>query len=412
MNRSIAGKISRRIFFRQLVMFLSLDALILALTFVGLLICGMPTRFQSAEEFISLIKARGQVIIENGFVVWRGFAPATFTFEFTFSILFILLLTFELGTLISHAVHNTRTAFRALEPIGNLADTAQELRSVAADTERAVQTQMAALAGELGTIDADRLDQRIKLNDEHAELRELASAINEMLDRVSAAYRAQIRFVSDASHELRTPISVIHGYANLLDRWGTTDEKTMNEASSAIKNEAESMKGLVEQLLFLARGDSDTITLDLETFDLSEIADESVNEFKMIDPAHTFLLKTEPAVVTADRGLIKQAVRILMDNAVKYTDAGGEIAVSTSPQTASVKIAVSDSGIGIAADVLPQVFERFTRADASRARATGGAGLGLAIANWIVTRHSGSLEALSREGVGTRMTIVLPSISE
>jgi signal transduction histidine kinase len=230
-----------------------------------------------------------------------------------------------------------------------------------------------------------------------------------MLDRINESYAAQARFVSDASHELRTPIAVIQGYANLLDRWGMEDEKALTESVAAIKDEAGSMQGLVEQLLFLARGDSNRIPLVRERITLPGLVEEVADESRMLESGHEFKVSGEDVAVLADRALIKQALRALVDNAVKYTDHGGDITISTARDGGFARLSVSDSGIGISPDVLPHVFDRFVRADESRARATGGAGLGLSIAQWIVSRHSGHMEALSREGIGTRITLVLPA---
>jgi signal transduction histidine kinase len=267
---------------------------------------------------------------------------------------------------------------------------------------------MAAFAKGLDRIDAARLDTRIPLEGTQRELRELALAINGMLDRINESYKAQARFVSDASHELRTPISVIQGYANLLDRWGKDDRKTLDESVAAIKEEAEGMRVLVEQLLFLARGDSDTVELERERIDLGELAIEVIAEMRMVDGTHEFLSKLDPAPAMADRQLIKRLIRILVDNAVKYSDRGGEISLSSGISEGYAKVSVTDNGIGIKPDILPRVFDRFFRADESRARSTGGAGLGLPIAQWIASVHGGALEALSRVGIGTRMTLWLP----
>jgi signal transduction histidine kinase len=312
----------------------------------------------------------------------------------------------ELCTLIDKSIKNSRLIRRTLDPISQLAQATRTINDAAKTLD---PEKMAAIAGELDNINASRLDRRVHVDSAQKELQGLATAINDMLDRINEAYLAQIRFVFDASHELRTPIAVIQGYANLLDRWGKNDEKTLGESIAAIKDEAAGMKELVERLLFLARGDNNTITLSEETFDLAELADEIVAETRMIDPAHTFESATAPAIVRADRALIKQTIRILVDNAQKYTDPGGVITLKTSCDGEDSKLSVSDDGIGIDADVLPRVFDRFVRADASRTRATGGSGLGLAIAKWIATRHGGHMEALSREGIGTRMTLVLPA---
>lgn len=316
-----------------------------------------------------------------------------------------ILLVYEFLTLLSRSRKDRRMIRVTLDPITELTRAAQDLNAVSRQLDPAMMT---ALAGRLENINAARLDTRIPVDDTQAELKNLARAINSMLDRINHAYGAQVRFVSDASHELRTPISVIQGYANLLDRWGKNDPKTLQESITAIKEEAGGMKELVEQLLFLARGDNDTILLQPECFNLAELAQEVVGETRMIDPYHDYGALLDAALVTADRALIKQALRILMDNAAKYTDQGGKITVRTADTGAFVQLAVQDNGIGISPEIVPHIFDRFYRADESRARATGGAGLGLSIANWITARHGGSMEVLSREGLGTRMTLVLP----
>ena len=177
----------------------------------------------------------------------------------------------------------------------------------------------------------------------------------------------------------------------------------------AIRQEADSMKELVEQLLFLARGDNDSMHIEIETFDLTEVAAEVLKETGMIDQTHTFSARWEGAVpVCADVGLTKQALRILVDNSIKYTPAGGHITLSAALRDGMARLSVQDEGQGIDAGSLPHVFDRFYRTDQSRARQTGGTGLGLAIAKWIVDRHGGWFEVRSWPGVGTRMTIVLP----
>ena len=150
------------------------------------------------------------------------------------------------------------------------------------------------------------------------------------------------------------------------------------------------------------------ISLQLETFDLSELAEEVYRETKMIDSGHEYEARFVPVAVVADKGLIKQAVRILIDNAIKYTNTGGKIILFAGESADAATITVQDEGIGIPSEAVPLIFERFYRADSSRARATGGAGLGLSIAKWIVERHGGHLEVLSRQEFGTRIIVALP----
>ena len=270
--------------------------------------------------------------------------------------------------------------------------------------------ELEALAGELEKINAKHLDSRIDLPATQKELRSLAQSINAMLERINRAYSAQARFVSDASHELRTPIAVIQGYAALLDRWGKDDPEALQESISAIRSEAKSMEELVEQLLFLARGDNDTQPVKPSLFDLSALAGEVLREEEMICPDRVFLPRwgEEPVPVRADQGLIKQVMRILMDNAIKYSSPGSRIYLRLSTQERYARLTVQDEGDGIPPESIPHIFERFYRTDQSRDRKTGGTGLGLSIARWIVERHEGWFEVVSRPGVGTRISFLLP----
>lgn len=308
-----------------------------------------------------------------------------------------------------------RRTRHTLRPIMELTLAAQ---SINAQTQRQAQPQarsaepalkLSGAIDTLNTITERHLDKRILIEDERVELKGLASAINGMLDRLDAAYRAQQRFVSDASHELRTPISVIQGYVNLLDRWGKNDEKTLQESIDAIKNESESMKLLVEQLLFLARGENNSITVGKEDVDVSALAEEVVREAKMIDEEHEYQTNADAGlIITGDYQLLKQALRILVENSVKYTPAGGRIAVNAArseERPGYVDLTVRDSGIGIAYDAIPHIFDRFYRSDESRARSSGGTGLGLSIAKWIIDSHQGLIDVVSREDAGTKITL-------
>jgi len=310
----------------------------------------------------------------------------------------------ELLMLFGSIFSGARTIRKTLRPIEELAKATQTLTTDGVFTPE----QLKVLAGKLDDINATRLDTRIPVDDTQSELKTLASAINGMLDRINESYRSQARFVSDASHELRTPISVIQGYANLLDRWGKKDEKTLQESIDAIKDETANMQGLVEQLLFLARGDNNTMALQIERFELSDLALEVLRETQMIDGRHEYDSSFTPVFINADKSLIKQAMRILIDNAMKYSPPGKQITITVSGTHGYARLTVQDEGIGIAPDAVPQIFDRFFRADESRARATGGTGLGLSIAKWITERHGGHMEVLSRQDIGTRISIMLP----
>ena len=310
-------------------------------------------------------------------------------------------------SLLTNLFRNNRSIHKVLKPIQDLAATAARLNSM---THMSRQ-ELEALAGELEKINAKHLDSRIDLPATQKELRALAQAINAMLDRINKAYSAQMRFVSDASHELRTPIAVIQGYAALLDRWGKDDPEALQESIHAIRSEAKAMEELVEQLLFLARGDNDTQPVKPVAFDLTALAGEVLREEEMIHQDRTFLPRwgEAPIPVRADQGLIKQVMRILMDNSVKYSPPDGRIYLRVTAQEGYARVTVQDEGMGISPQGIPHIFDRFYRTDQSRDRRTGGTGLGLSIAKWIVDRHGGWFEVVSREGVGTRISFLLPT---
>ena len=289
-----------------------------------------------------------------------------------------------------------------LSPLQEFADAALKLSEMDGELEQRYQK----LENAIDNLSPSEEDQNLSTGD--AELAGLETAVNKLMARMRDSYRQQARFVSDASHELRTPIAVIRGYADLLDRWGKTDEKILEESIEAIKDESENMQHLVEQLLFLARGDSGRTPLNLSDFDLSEMMREVWEESAMIDKAHDYKFESGGEIpVRGDISLIKQAARILIENASKYTPEGGEIVLKTLVSDGHPAFSVQDSGIGISQSDIPHIFERFYRADDSRSKQTGGSGLGLAIARWIVERHGGRFEIISRKDIGTRITVIL-----
>ena len=241
------------------------------------------------------------------------------------------------------------------------------------------------------------------------ELQGLESAINDLIKRMRETYTEQTRFVSDASHELRTPIAVIQGYADMLSRWGKDDEKVLGEGITAIQSESAHMKKLVEQLLFLARGDNGRTQLVLEDVDLSLMLREVFEESQMIHPDREWRLDADaPVIVRGDAAMLKQTARILVDNAVKYTADGQLISLRARFKEGAPCFEVQDNGIGIKQEDLAHIFDRFFRSDPARTRSTGGTGLGLSIAKWIVDRHGGYFDVFSREEFGTRIGVVLP----
>ena len=315
----------------------------------------------------------------------------------------LALLIFQfLGVIFSYYKED-RKIRRILAPINEIALKADELSRLSF-TEDKYQV----IEDAIEHIHPEEAESGSTLSFGDSDLAGVEAAMNNLLLRMRSTMRQQSRFVNDASHELRTPIAVIQGYAAMLERWGKTDEKILDEGISAIKNEADHMNYLVEQLLFLARGDSGRTALNKQPVMTDVFLREIYEESLMIDEKHRYRLRDtgEAAEVSIDPGLMKQAVRILIDNAAKYTPEGEEIQLSYGKtEKGSPYLQVQDLGSGINESELPHIFERFFRAD--EARSSEGTGLGLSIAKWIVDKHGGHFEVLSRKDLGTRIRIVL-----
>ncbi len=307
-------------------------------------------------------------------------------FSFTATVLCCTLLCLDLFRVLLFLKHRNKLNKRVLKPISDMAATAQALS-------------------------ANNLSDRISVDGTKNELKDLAAVINGMLDRIELSYNSQKQFVSDASHELRTPIAVIQGYVGMLERWGKTDKEVLDEGLQAISQETASMKELVDRLLFLARHDKKTLMLEMESFDPLEVMSEVHREARLLSSAHRFeLTPAQNALINADKGMIKQLMRILVDNAIKYTPEGGSITLGARREGLNCVLSVSDTGEGIAAEELPKVFERFYRCDEARRSQTSGHGLGLSIARIIVAAHSGKLKVRSKPGAGTTFSVWLPIV--
>lgn len=316
-----------------------------------------------------------------------------------------VMLMIQLIALLCRTAWGTRRIRKDLAPLDELAFKADMLARASSLDQQALDELEAAINRISPSGDGTQL------HTDNAELAELETAINGLLERMRETYRQQARFVSDASHELRTPISVLQGYVNMLDRWGKEDEAILDESIEAIKSETEHMKKLVEQLLFLARGDSGRTKLTMESFSLNEMMKEVYEESLMIDQQHKYIFRPhhEEVQITGDVSMLKQTARILIDNATKYTAEGEEIILKTAVGSDGVpSFMIQDAGIGIGSEDVPHMFERFYRSDPARSKDSGGSGLGLSIAKWIVDRHGGYFDVISREEIGTRITVYLP----
>lgn len=258
-------------------------------------------------------------------------------------------------------------------------------------------------------ISGNNLNQRIDVANSYDELKDLGETFNEMMNRIEGSYRKQKQFVNDASHELRTPIAVIQGYSNLLSRWGKDDEKILLESIDAIKDESEHMKSLVNSLLFLARADKNETKLDRSIFLINDLLEELIKENRLIDSSHVFKKSIEGNLLMyADRKLIKQALRIFIQNSIKFTPEGGKITLKAFSEENDIVIDICDTGIGIPKKDLGNIFDRFYRADESRTKNKGGTGLGLSIAKWIINAHEGRILIRSTVDVGTDIRLILP----
>lgn len=402
---SIAIKINaiavRDLFFRFLVINFCLIIVLIGLwcidaekTFYGELV----QKAQRSFDFYPIEASKYTVVWVNGETMIKEASTFLDSLIKIMSILGIL----EGLFLLEEIIFGTAKIRKTLKPLNDIAETASRLSNLALDEEK-FQSLEAAIA----RISPVSTDERISIGD--SELQGLEDAINKLLDRMRDSYRQQARFVSDASHELRTPISVIQGYANMLDRWGKNDKSVLDESITAIKAESENMKNLVEQLLFLARGINGKTQLTITAFSLNDMMQEVLEESKMIDKNHIYTyINSENIRVYGDISLLKQTCRILVENAAKYTEQGEEIILKVGRNTKGEPyFSIQDNGIGMDEGDIPHIFERFFRADTARVRKDGGTGLGLSIAKWIIDSHKGYFSVLSRKEIGTRITVYL-----
>jgi heavy metal sensor kinase len=245
------------------------------------------------------------------------------------------------------------------------------------------------------------------------ELQRLSDTLNEMLDRIEAAFSRVTQFTADASHELRTPVSLIRTEAELSLR-RSRSQTEYQDSLRHILLESERTTALIEQLLSLARADSGRETLQVQPVDLSTVLQGVADAWKQVAAIRDLRFSTNlphsDAWVAGDENLLRRVADILLDNAFKYTLASGSVSLSLEAHEHSAAITIQDSGIGIPQDEQAKIFERFYRVDKSRTRAQGGNGLGLSIAQWIVSQHHGSIAVESRPGEGSIFRVELPTI--
>ncbi len=232
---------------------------------------------------------------------------------------------------------------------------------------------------------------------------------NKAMIPIRTAWQQQRDFLADASHELRTPLAVIQTNLEIVLSNPTELIATQNKWLNNIKEESEQMAKLINSLLFLARADAKQQTLDKLPFSLAATITDTIEAFNPIAAAKQVQLKmsiVQPAIIYGDNAKIRQVLEILLDNAIRHTPAGGNIAINLSQLKKKVTITVTDTGEGIKPEHLEKIFNRFYQVDSSRS--TGKSGLGLAIAKCIIENHGGTIQATSTPGVGTAFIIQLP----
>jgi len=258
---------------------------------------------------------------------------------------------------------------------------------------------------------AQDLSQRIPVIVPNDEVGRLTSTINDMLARLETLFQAQHRLVADVSHELRTPLTTIQGNLDLLRRGAVDDPTLRGDALRAIGDETARMRRLVNDLLLLAQADAG-LKLRQQPVELDTLLLEVYRQAQMMTQGVTVRLGAEDqAAVLGDSDRLRQLLLNLVDNAIKYTPAGGTITLGLIRHAGWAQVTVSDTGMGITTEDLPHIFERFYRADRSRGR-SGGSGLGLSIAQWIAQAHGGRIEATSQVGKGSTFTVWLPEATD
>jgi two-component system heavy metal sensor histidine kinase CusS len=292
-----------------------------------------------------------------------------------------------LGTLVIFPLAGYEIARRGTRPVEEMATTARHISST-------------------------NLHERILPEGYPIELASLADTFNKMLDRLEESFERISRFSADIAHDLRTPVNNIRGEAEVaLARARTVNE--YREVLGSNLEEAVRLSDLIGDLLFLARAESPLTHLHRAPVDVGELLG-GVREYYEASAAEggislTTALAAEPVIAELDRTLMQRAVGNLIANAVAYTPPGGTVVLRANADVAAVRIEVSDTGVGIPAEALPRVFDRFYRVDTSRSQNSGGTGLGLAIVQSIMVLHGGRAEMTSQPGEGTRVTLHIPA---
>jgi len=259
-------------------------------------------------------------------------------------------------------------------------------------------------------ITATSLKERLPAPHSGDEIDYLVNTINHMIARLESSFKKMAQFSADVSHELRSPLCSLKGETEVT----LSQDRSLEEYRNVLAKNLETFDSLnktIEDLLLLSKTDSGNVPLDLATIRLDNLLSNLYDLFKVLADQKNINFTTSPmekVELKGDKTKLQQLFSNLIDNAIKYTPAGGEINLSLKKQPDQIEVMVKDSGIGIPENELPHIFDRFYRVEKSRSKATGGTGLGLSICKWIVKAHQGEIKAESTPGKGSAFTIILP----
>jgi two-component system OmpR family sensor kinase len=276
---------------------------------------------------------------------------------------------------------------------------------------------VAAMGAQVERISAANLHERLAVRNATDELGRLARTFNELLDRLDQTFERQRRFISDASHELRTPISILRGEAEVALSQAERSPEEYRESLAVLYEEAQRLANIVEDLFTLTRADAGEYRLTRSDFYLDELAVDCVRATRTLAQAKNISLAAvapHEMPVRADEDLLRRMILNLLDNAIKYTPEGGSVTVTCSAAPDGYDLSVTDSGPGIPVEMQSRIFERFFRVDRARSRTgrDGGAGLGLSIARWIAEAHLGRLVLARSDATGSEFRAHIPTSDE
>jgi len=272
-----------------------------------------------------------------------------------------------------------------------------------------------AMSSQAGRIGAANLHERLAVPNEKDELGHLALSFNSLLDRLDESFERQRRFMADASHELRTPVAILRGEAEVSLSRPVRAPEEYRESLTVLHGEAQRLTQIVEDLFTLTRADAGQYPLTTRDFYLEELVADGVHSARTLALAKNIKLTceiTQELPIHADESLLRRMILNLLDNAIKYTSANGSVSVACILSGKEYAVSITDTGPGIPTELQPRIFERFFRADKARSRSEtdgSGAGLGLSIARWIAEAHLGRLELTRSDASGSTFTVFLPA---